>query len=37
MLDSGVLKAMLDIFIDYFMQLLNRALPPTQDDESFVL
>lgn len=37
MLDSGVLKAMLDIFIDYYMQLLNRALPPTQDDESFVL
>mgnify|MGYP001249654528 CR=1 FL=1 len=37
MLDSGVLKAMLDIFVDYYMQLMDRSLPPTQDDEQLVL
>ena len=37
MLDSGVLKAMLDIFVDYNMNLLNRSVAPSQDDEQFVL
>lgn len=37
LVDSGCLKAMLDIFADYFMNLLSNNRAPCADDESAVL
>ena len=37
MVDSGSLKAMLDIFADYFMNLLDHGQQPRPDDERTVL
>ena len=37
MIESGSLKAMLDIFADYFMTLLDREQQPSSADEEVVL
>lgn len=37
LVDSGILKAMLDIFADYYLQLLVRARNPTQEDGQILL
>ena len=37
LVDSGILKAMLDIFADYFLSMVTRAHAPTSEDETAVL
>ena len=37
MVDSGLLKATLDIFVDYFQNLVSKGKPASNQDESFLI